>query len=361
VALDTWIETGNSANFGQTLAPSSFRAAKKFRHTPYATPYALRDALFSRPSARDILAASGRLFTARGATSMHVEFRCPHCGAQVSAPDSSAGAGDVCTACGKPLVPLSPGSPEADALRAERLNWPIVLAAVLFPTGLIVLLVCGGLWLPAVWEAGRKAHCMNALQQISIAMLSYQQAYGALPPAYVADKNGRQMHSWRVLLLPYLDCQTLYDAYRFDEPWNGPHNRALANSMPPIYRCPSSHETGASVANYAVVVGPNTVFPGAKTVRMGEITDGVSNTILVVEAARAGINWLEPRDLKEESMNFKINGDPNAEISSFHVAGANASLCDGSVHFLPDSTDPAVLKDLIERNDGHRVDIDQLR
>jgi prepilin-type processing-associated H-X9-DG protein len=288
---------------------------------------------------------------------MPIEFRCPHCGAQASAADSSADEPGVCSGCGKPLT-IPPRSPDTSALPAKRPILKIVLVAVLVAVGLLVLL---SLLFPVqcvVREAARKAQCMNHLQQISLAMSSYQQAYGSYPPAFVADKNGRPVHSWRVLLLPYLDCQDLYKQYHFDEPWDGPHNRALASQTPWIYRCPSD-QTAASITSYAVVVGPNTVFPGSKKVRMGEITDGVSNTILVVEAARAGINWLEPRDLSEDRMRFKINGAPDTEISSFHIGLANVSFCDGSVHFLPDSIDSTVLKHLIERNDGHQIDMDQ--
>jgi hypothetical protein len=287
---------------------------------------------------------------------MHVEFRCPHCGAQASAPDSGTGPTGVCSSCGKPLTVSPPGSFDDDALHAKRTVWPVIAMAVFLSLLLLLLL-------PAMKTSppgGRLDQCMSNLMQISKAMLMYEADHGSLPPAYVADKNGRPMHSWRVLLLPYLDRLPLYKEYHFDEPWDGPHNRPLADRMPRVYRCPSA-PTGVSVTSYAVVVGPNTVFPGATAVRRDEISDGLSNTILVVEAARVGINWLEPRDLKEENMHFKINGDPRTEISSFHVHLANAMFCDASPHPLKDSIDPALLKDLIERNDGHRVDMDQLR
>ncbi len=48
---------------------------------------------------------------------------------------------------------------------------------------------------------------MNNLKQISLALLNYENRYGTFPPAYVADKNGRPMHSSRVLILPCLEEQ----------------------------------------------------------------------------------------------------------------------------------------------------------
>jgi len=52
------------------------------------------------------------------------------------------------------------------------------------------------------------------------------------------------MHSWRVLLLPFLDQKPLFDQYRFDEPWDGPHNRKLVSQIQYAYRCPSHGHHG---------------------------------------------------------------------------------------------------------------------
>ena len=60
------------------------------------------------------------------------------------------------------------------------------------------------------------------------ALQAYHQANGCFPPAYIADKNGKPMHSWRVLILPYLDYDDLYKAYDFSEPWDGPKNKTAA-------------------------------------------------------------------------------------------------------------------------------------
>ena len=204
-----------------------------------------------------------------------------------------------------------------------------------------------GLAMMEVRENAFRVRCSFNLTQISRAMLAYEATFGHLPPAFVADKNGRPMHSWRVLLLPFLDGQALYDEYHFDEPWDGPHNRALANRMPAAYHCPSAGSTN-SVTSYVVIVGPHTALPGAKEVQMAEIKHP-ANTIMMVEAAQAGINWLEPRDLSEKDMQFKINGNPN-EIGSLHVHGANVLYCDGSTHYFADSTDAEVLKQLIDQS-----------
>ena len=62
-------------------------------------------------------------------------------------------------------------------------------------------------------------------------MYGYHEMKGHFPPAYVADVQGRPAHSWRVLLLQS-GMETLYERYHFDEPWDGPRNRSLANGLP---------------------------------------------------------------------------------------------------------------------------------
>ena len=105
-----------------------------------------------------------------------------------------------------------------------------------------IIAVLIALLLPAVQqarEAARRSACKNNLKQIGLALHNYHNAYGSFPPAFVPDAEGHPAHSWRVLLLPYVDGEELYSLYRFDEPWNGPHNSKLADKIPSVYRCPS--------------------------------------------------------------------------------------------------------------------------
>jgi len=189
---------------------------------------------------------------------------------------------------------------------------------------------------------------------LGLAMHSYHDTYRCFPPAYVADRNGRPMHSWRVLLLPFLDRRDLYNRYRFDEPWDGPHNRMLASEMPWIFRCPADQGPEAN-ANYFVVVGPRTIFPGATSVGIRDISDGTTVTILLVEAAESGVNWLEPRDLTYEEAARGINAKTGFGISSHHDGGTMVLFADGHAQFLSDDTPIDQLRLFLERNDGQTV------
>ena len=74
--------------------------------------------------------------------------------------------------------------------------------------------------------------CSNSLKNISLALQNYHDTYRTFPAAYVPDKDGEPMHSWRVLILPYIEERNLYDKYDFTEPWDGPNNSKLLADMP---------------------------------------------------------------------------------------------------------------------------------
>jgi prepilin-type processing-associated H-X9-DG protein len=199
---------------------------------------------------------------------------------------------------------------------------------------------------------GPRTECRNHLKRLALAMHNYHDAYGAFPPAYIADQEGKPIHSWRVLLLPYLDHRDLYELYHFDEPWNGPNNQRLAARMPPEFGCPADTAARAAETSYFVVVGPKTIFPGTTTVPINDIPDGTTYTILLVEAVNSGINWLEPRDLTYDEARRGINPQTGWGISSYHEGGAMVAFADGSEDLLPDKTPIQQLRLLLERNDG---------
>jgi hypothetical protein len=210
----------------------------------------------------------------------------------------------------------------------------------------IILPCCTCLMWPTVSgvrEAARRNQCGNQMRQIALALQLYEQDHGCFPPAILPDENGRPMHSWRVLILPYLDERWLYQAYHFDEPWDGPNNRKLAAKPCAIYRCPSWDGDGASDTTcYVAVVGPDTMWPNGRSRKAEEITDALANTLMVVEAHDTGIRWMEPRDLTVEEL-LNLAGDqsggrgncPHESESHYQYAlGWCGAFADGHIQFL---------------------------
>ena len=236
---------------------------------------------------------------------------------------------------------------------------PII--AILVVVGLLLLCVVGGLvglLLPAISaarEAARRSACSNNLRQIGLGLHAYTDVWASLPPAYTVDTSGRPLHSWRVLILPFMDYGGLYDQIRLDEPWDSPHNAALAAQMPVAFRCPSHEEDGQFHTHYLAVVGPDTVFTGTESPRLSSILDGLSNTIAVVESTESA-HWMEPRDMAFEGMSFTINDPGGRALGSEHPGGVSILMCDDSVRFLLDDTLPETVRQLLLRDDGAIVE-----
>jgi len=217
------------------------------------------------------------------------------------------------------------------------------------------LLVCGGillaLLLPAVQqarEAARRAQCMNNLKQIGLALHNYHNMYNAFPPAYIADASGKPMHSWRVLILPFLEEGALHSEYNFSEPWDGPNNSRLMARMPKVYACPShGNAPGTTTTDYAGVFGEHCILQGTQPVPISSITDGLSNTLLVGEASGANIPWMKPDDIdvtKHPSL-----GD-QAGFSGNHRGVVIFLFGDGSVRSIPNTVNADALKGAFTRD-----------
>jgi hypothetical protein len=199
----------------------------------------------------------------------------------------------------------------------------------------------------------------NNLQQIDLALHSYHDTYGRLPPAVVRGPDGRPLYSWRVLLLPFLEQENLYAEFRLDEPWDGPHNRTL--QMPWCYRPLSGGSDGPGLTHYQVFVGPGTAFE-RDGLTWADFPGGLDRTLLVVEAAEP-VPWSKPADLA-----YAPDGPlpPLGGVAARPVRvlgwevgrrpGFNACFADGSARFLRSPTDERILRTLIGRHGGKKAD-----
>lgn len=252
-------------------------------------------------------------------------------------------------------------APESQPDNVAHMSWrERALAGVLF-------VLMGGCLLSMIWPMypvhgpRRRPPCRNYLKRIGLALHNYHDTYLSFPPAYTVDANGKRMHSWRVLILPFLaddknNLQQLYDDYRMNEHWDSPHNASLINRLPTdIYHCDRDTRE-PRFTSYVAVVGARTVWPGADGVPIKDIKDGTTNTLLVVEHTGGDIVWTEPRDLDYESLPLKINPTDATGISSEHPEGANTLFCDGTVRFLDEKIESNTLRKLLERDDGEGLD-----
>ena len=210
-------------------------------------------------------------------------------------------------------------------------------------------------------EAARRTQCKHHLNSIGLALHNYPDTQSAFPSV----ASGDPLHSWRIDLLPYLDQQSVFNSYDFASAWNAGPNAKLAMHELRAYICPSSaypkDSQGRWFTTYSMPTGSRTVGASSTGTAFKDITDGTSNTLLVVEACGSQIVWTEPRDVDAASQPTGINlngakpGQSAGWISGYHTNGAHALIADGAVRFLSAKTDPAVLKKLATVDGGEEV------
>jgi hypothetical protein len=277
-------------------------------------------------------------------------MKCPACAEKI---DDSV---EICPYCQTEVEEFAPPAARRRTGVRPKSGAPWKILLIIFGGAALLMVPCLiALLLPAVQqarEAARRAQCKNNLKQIALAMHNYHDSYGTFPPAVTYSADGQPMHSWRVLLLPFLDEVALHAQYNMNEPWNSPANSQLLSRMPKVYGCPSSPpELG--VTHYAVPVGPRTMFPPERGVAAREITDGTSATLMVIETFGTSLNWMAPVDM---TVSAGVPGAQPVAFSSLHTGGFHVSLADGSVRYLSyDVATPQVLDAMLSRDGGEAV------
>jgi RNA polymerase sigma factor (sigma-70 family) len=204
-------------------------------------------------------------------------------------------------------------------------------------------------------SASARQRSANNLKPIGIAMHNYHDNFGRFPAHAIYSKDGKPLLSWRVMILPFIEENDLYKQFKLDEPWDSENNKKLLDQMPVIY-APLGGETKDKHSTfYQVFVGKGTIFdPAEKKVTWASITDGSSNTLFAAEAGEA-VPWTKPDDLVF---------DPDKALPALggmFKGGFHVLMADGSVHFLKEKFDENKMKLLIIRNDGQRVDVNDLK
>lgn len=200
---------------------------------------------------------------------------------------------------------------------------------------LVIVLIVVALLLPPVTRSrggARRTVCRNNFKQIGLALHNYHDQYGGFPPAYTADAEGKPLHSWRTLLLPYLDHESLYNSIDLSKPWDDPANAQAAAMSLPIYRCPST-DGPANSTTYLAIISPESCLQSTRSRSLAEITDELSQTVMVIEVPMdRSVPWMSPQDADTDLFLAIV---PGAKVA--HPGGGHSLLCDGSVRFFSEN------------------------
>jgi prepilin-type N-terminal cleavage/methylation domain-containing protein len=320
------------------------------------------------------------------------------------------------------------------------------LIELLVVIAIIAILI--GLLVPAVQkvrEAAARAQCLNNLRQLGLALHNYESTFKNFPPSSVqspaaADMPGLQQfvivgtpgtnandfakHCFLAIILPFVEQGNVLKAngtaYDFRKNWYDPNNRPATSTKIPLFICPScptSHEVNPMLepaiygtgwvpktSDYMAVnrsnstagvwTALNMTFPGADSIKsvlasnrfnnIAGCTDGLSNTIMLAEAAGRPERWTfgkqgtmptfmngawghSGNDIAVDGSNSsggtlnngadvptacRINCSNQGEIYSFHQGGAHVTMGDGSSRFISDSISLANLLKMCAARDG---------
>jgi hypothetical protein len=219
--------------------------------------------------------------------------------------------------------------------------------------------------------------CRNNLKQVMLGLHNYNIAYGQLPSVSIVDERGVALHSWRPAITPYLAA--LPFVYKWDEPWDGHLNKRLLTGeiihieppdtkgrykgLPwhgPIdyalpFRCPGGRHQSSFYGDYFAVVGDECIWTGDGKCRLEDASDGLANTIVVVESVTVNAYWSEPTDLEFSKMSLIVNDLSKPSISSKHANGPVVAFCDGEVCQLNPKTPASVIRALLTAHGGEDV------
>lgn len=287
-----------------------------------------------------------------------------------------------------------------------------------------IISVLIALLLPAVQqarEAARRTSCRNNLKNLGLALHNYHDTHNTLPFGY--DQRGL---AWSGLILPQIEQAPLYNSLIFQESgpgnWDsGSANQVACETLIPVFRCPSmalpdhmdfngiakrvpcsyrgmadsiatSDDTSSMVAgtrSLEMLTLDGLFFP-CSSVRFRDVTDGLSNTIMLGEnqsdpdfarGAQSMDMWYigspqaDPCDCAggnggTEFTEFvgsaavRINGHLDPTVSeylmemafgSYHVGGAHFTMGDGTVRFISENIDFKLYQAIATRKGGEVV------
>jgi hypothetical protein len=199
--------------------------------------------------------------------------------------------------------------------------------------------------------AAIRAKGANNLKQLALAMHNYHDNEEYMPHAIYSKDGKTPLLSWRVALLPYLgaNAKELHKQFKLDEAWDSEHNKPLVAKMPEIFmdaEAPPGKEAG--LTHYQVIVGGGAGFVAQKrSAKFEEITDGTSNTIMIVTAT-SPVVWSKPEDIKY---------DPLKPLPKFGFGGKpyNVVFFDGSTKVLDPKLSEQTIRALISRAGGELI------
>ncbi|MBA2114770.1 DUF1559 family PulG-like putative transporter [Bremerella alba] len=213
---------------------------------------------------------------------------------------------------------------------------------------LAIAVICVGLFLLGMGQHPEATHRFEVISDLKHIGLVYQlkanaDPHNRVPPVAIVDEDGRPLLSWRVLLLPQLDEQKLFEKFDLTKPWDSPENLPLVKQMPHILASRYDRATAKQGKTpYKAIVSDdpqwNTAWPKqGEELTFAKFKDGLSSTAIVVEDLTDPVIWTKPEEITPSE--YLQTLDHGQWSSKFFLIG----FADGSVREFKDPTEEEVL------------------
>jgi hypothetical protein len=191
-------------------------------------------------------------------------------------------------------------------------------------------------------ERSNESACKNHLKVIWMMLANYESAHLSFPPTFTVDPNGKPLHSWRALILPFYYYGDHYKGLvKYDECWNSPHNKKNA-AVFQVYGCPS-HSKQTEMTNYVAVVGPGTIWSISRPRKAKKENE---NKLILVELVSSDIPWMEPKDISLDDFLEILKKKPEGIYYNRYVHGIQAIDVSGKIHIIDPAEDIEKIREM---------------
>jgi hypothetical protein len=238
------------------------------------------------------------------------------------------------------------------------------------------ILLVVGLFLPIVTrirDAAARIQCSNNLKQIALAVLNYVDTYGKFPPGTRPSPSlpPEQRLSWLFEIVPFVEAGNIYQLAKKDESWDSPANGFLSLKFH-CYVCPSGPKLlsgnssglthfvgiaglGEDAATYPMGDKRNGFFGYDRQVSIKDVTDGIGNTIMIMETALDNGPWAAGgrATVRGVDLDDELFIGRGRQFGGMHLRGGfferrvplvNCAMGDGSVRGIASDIDPTVFQ-----------------
>jgi hypothetical protein len=298
---------------------------------------------------------------------MPFEFVCPHCHFKSKVLDKYAGQSGPCVECGKPvtmphynergmLVPsMDMQSKRPKKAASGKPNWmsALVGSAIVVTVLLLGFMVMWLAW-PSLQIRMRRIAQTRDLENMLViaeALNAYCDKHGTYPPPYVSDDAGKPLYSWRVLVLPFMGYEDIYNQFELGQAWDSPANTNLIRRMPSEFASPNAVDALSNFeANYALITGAGTLFPPSGPLSNTNID---KQTILLVET-RNNVTWSKPSDI-DIGRGLRVGTTPMVDLGGLHAGSFTAVTVEKEKFRIPSNVPQTILDALVTPQGGENV------